>query len=156
MDLPRKHHLRLRAWHWFICCVLIVVAGGVSYFYKMSCILPPADPVQRKSFMTTDSARMLDTVLCIGRPVHTEANSAGTLFRVTPNGRDAYRVAVTYGRASADVIEIVSGLNAGDRVILSDMSMWDAVDRVKIRSRNMAGRREIAGVFRAGGSVGVG
>jgi HlyD family secretion protein len=29
-------------------------------------------------------------------------------------------------------IEVVSGLQPGDRVILSDMSQWDANDRVKV------------------------
>jgi hypothetical protein len=30
-------------------------------------------------------------------------------------------------------IEIVEGLAKGDVVVLSDMSRWDAVDRVRIR-----------------------
>jgi hypothetical protein len=30
-------------------------------------------------------------------------------------------------------VEIVSGLNAGDQVILSDMSNWDAFDRVRLQ-----------------------
>ena len=37
------------------------------------------------------------------------------------------------GRSSVNTIEIRSGLAAGDVVILSDMSQWDAADRVRLR-----------------------
>jgi hypothetical protein len=40
---------------------------------------------------------------------------------------------VKLGRTSVNEVEIVSGLNAGDQVILSDMTNWDAVDRIKLQ-----------------------
>jgi len=40
---------------------------------------------------------------------------------------------VRLGRGSVSQIEVVSGLNQGDVVILSDMSRWESVDRVRIR-----------------------
>jgi hypothetical protein len=40
---------------------------------------------------------------------------------------------VKLGRVSVNEVEIVSGLNAGDQVILSDMSNWDAFDRVRLQ-----------------------
>jgi hypothetical protein len=42
-------------------------------------------------------------------------------------------VKVTLGRASVNTIEVKDGLKAGDVVVLSDMSAWDAFDRVRIR-----------------------
>jgi len=39
---------------------------------------------------------------------------------------------VQLGRSSVNTIEIVKGLNPGDRVILSDMSQWDSTDRIKL------------------------
>ncbi len=42
------------------------------------------------------------------------------------------KVKVTFGRASVNTIEIKSGLNVGDQVILSDMSAYDNYDRIKI------------------------
>ena len=36
------------------------------------------------------------------------------------------------GRASATTVEILAGLTAGDRVILSDTSMWDSKDQLKL------------------------
>ena len=44
----------------------------------------------------------------------------------------AVRVTVRLGRSSVSVIEIVEGLQAGDQVILSDMSQWDAHERVRL------------------------
>jgi len=30
-------------------------------------------------------------------------------------------------------VEILSGLGSGDRVVLSDMSAWDAYDRIRLQ-----------------------
>jgi hypothetical protein len=32
-----------------------------------------------------------------------------------------------------NTVEVLEGLNVGDEVILSDMSAWDAFDRVRLR-----------------------
>jgi len=40
---------------------------------------------------------------------------------------------VQVGRSSVNSIEVVQGLKAGDEVILSDMSRWDSVDRVRMK-----------------------
>ena len=36
-------------------------------------------------------------------------------------------------RVAEHTIEVVSGLNEGDEVILSDMSTWDGFDKVRLR-----------------------
>jgi HlyD family secretion protein len=48
------------------------------------------------------------------------------------DGKEAVRVRVDLGRSSVNTIEIVRGLQVGDQVILSDMSAWDAYDRVRL------------------------
>jgi HlyD family secretion protein len=40
---------------------------------------------------------------------------------------------VKLGRASVNTIEVLGGLQAGDKVILSDMSQWDTFDRIRLR-----------------------
>jgi hypothetical protein len=52
---------------------------------------------------------------------------------VVDGGNAAVRVTVRLGRSSVSTIEIVEGLVVGDEVILSDMSAWDAHDRVRLR-----------------------
>lgn len=75
----------------------------------------------------------LGQVLHVGRPTYGQANTTIGLFRLAPNGNEAERVQVTLGRTSANAVEIVSGLNAGDVIILSDMTRFDAVDRVRVK-----------------------
>ncbi|HUE02102.1 MAG TPA: efflux RND transporter periplasmic adaptor subunit [Bryobacteraceae bacterium] len=74
----------------------------------------------------------LDDVKFMGRPVFGQADSKVSLFKIEPDGKYANRIPVELGRASVNTIEIRSGLNVGDRVILSDMSAWDAYDRIKL------------------------
>jgi HlyD family secretion protein len=40
---------------------------------------------------------------------------------------------VELGRASVSSIEVRGGLREGDRVVLSDMSRWDGIDRITLR-----------------------
>ena len=75
----------------------------------------------------------LKDVLYVGRPVHGQADSTISLFKITPDGSGANRVNVKLGKSSVTTIEILSGLQVGDKVILSDMSQWDNVDRIKLK-----------------------
>jgi HlyD family secretion protein len=43
------------------------------------------------------------------------------------------RVPVQLGRASVNAIEIVRGLNPGDRVIVSDLSQYDGSERLRVK-----------------------
>jgi len=54
------------------------------------------------------------------------------LFKLVEGGRYAVRVSVQLGRSSVNSVEVLSGLKERDQVILSDMSRYDAVDRVKL------------------------
>jgi RND family efflux transporter MFP subunit len=80
---------------------------------------------------TIDLERMVD-VLYVGRPALGNENSTLSLFKVDPDGKGATRVPVKVGRASVNSIQVLEGLKEGDTVILSDMSRWDAVDRIRL------------------------
>jgi multidrug resistance efflux pump len=81
---------------------------------------------------TIEIERLAD-VLFTGRPAYGQPNNTVGMFRLEPDGDHAARVPVRLGRASVNTVEIVDGLAVGDSVILSDMSRWDAVERVRIR-----------------------
>lgn len=74
----------------------------------------------------------LDNVLYVGRPAYGQANSKVELFKLAEEGKEAVRVPVQLGRSSVNTIEIVSGLNAGDQVILSDTSAQDGHDKIRL------------------------
>lgn len=75
----------------------------------------------------------LEDVLYVGRPVQSQPESTIRLFKLVDAGREAIRVPVTLGRSSVSTVEILEGLQAGDKVVLSDMSQWDTHDRVRVR-----------------------
>lgn len=79
---------------------------------------------------TVEIERLADVVY-ISRPVFGQPNTQISLFKIEPDGKTAVRVPVKLGRGSATVIEVLEGLQAGDRVILSDMSQYDEYSRIQ-------------------------
>ena len=75
----------------------------------------------------------LNDVLFTGRPAYGQPNSTIGMFKISPDGKTATRVQVQVGRSSVSTIELIRGLAVGDSVILSDMSQWDNVDKVRIK-----------------------
>jgi HlyD family secretion protein len=93
-------------------------------------------PDGARSDLSVDGTIVLENlkdVLYVGRPVHGQPDSTIGLFKISPDGSEAERVNVKLGRTSVTTIEILSGLQVGDKVILSDMSQWDNVDRIRLR-----------------------
>ena len=74
----------------------------------------------------------LENVIYVGRPVFGQEQSVVILFKLDPDSDDAVRTRVSLGRASVSFIEVLDGLQPGDQGVLSDMSQWDAFDRVRL------------------------
>src|SRR5262245_61916829 len=74
----------------------------------------------------------LTNIIFVGRPAFGQENSTVTIFKVQQNG-EALASKVKLGRASVNTIEVLEGLTPGDQVILSDMSQYDAFDRVQLK-----------------------
>jgi HlyD family secretion protein len=74
----------------------------------------------------------LENILYVGRPVQGQVDTQAELFKVVEGGKAAVRVPVRLGRSSVSTIEIVTGLEVGDQIILSDMSQWDAHNRIRL------------------------
>ncbi len=81
---------------------------------------------------TIELERLAD-VLFMGRPAFGQDQSVVGLFKVDADGVNAQRVQVKLGVSSVNQIEILSGLKVGDQVILSDMSAYDAYDRIRLK-----------------------
>jgi HlyD family secretion protein len=74
-----------------------------------------------------------DSTLHVGRPAFGQSYSTVGLFMLVDGGKEAVRTQVKLGEASVNEVQILRGLNVGDQVILSDMSRWDAFDRIRLQ-----------------------
>lgn len=75
----------------------------------------------------------LTNVLFSGRPAFSSGSGSVSLFKLVDGGGAAVRVPVELGRSSVNVIEILRGLDVGDKLIVSDMSQYANVARVRIK-----------------------
>ena len=111
-----------------------VVNGTVTVDVYMDEPFPPQSGARPDlSVDGTITLENLKDVLYVGRPVHGQSDSTISLFKLVDDGSEAVRVNVKLGRSSVNTVEILDGLKVGDKVILSDMSQWDNVDRVQLR-----------------------
>ena len=92
----------------------------------------PAGARSELSVDGTIEIERLPNVVYMDRPVSGEPDTTIGLFKIDPEGKGASRVNVKLGRASVNTIEVLSGLNVGDRVILSDMSQYDSYQRIRL------------------------
>jgi HlyD family secretion protein len=80
-----------------------------------------------------------DVLVVTGRRNGTLVVRRGALGRTTADaafvvrGDNALRVPVRFGLGGDDTIEIVSGLREGDRVVISDMTEFEDVEKVRLR-----------------------
>ena len=108
------------------------VNGTVAVDISLDGPLPPGSRPDL-SVDGTITIENLRDVMYVGRPVHGQADSTIGIFKLAPDGGEATRVNVKLGRVSVNAVEVVSGLQVGVKVILSDMSQWDNVDRVRLK-----------------------
>jgi len=75
----------------------------------------------------------LDEVLYAGRPVFASADSTINLFRLNGDGSEAVRVPVQVGSMSVTTVQIIAGLEEGDRIILNDIPAHSDAPRIRLR-----------------------
>src|SRR5690606_38270438 len=109
-----------------------VVDGSVLVEIELQGPLPPEVRPDLNIEATISVAHVTDT-LSVLRPVVARADSTANVYRLTVGGDIAERVSVQFGEASTNHIEILGGLSAGDRIIISDPSAFDTHDRIYIR-----------------------
>lgn len=93
----------------------------------------PKGAVPDLSVDGTIELERLNDIVFMGRPAFGQDQSVVGLFRISPDGGTAERVQVKLGRSSVNTVEVLSGLKVGDQVILSDMSAYDAYDRIRLK-----------------------
>lgn len=94
--------------------------------------LPPGARADLSVDGTIEIENLRD-VLYVDRPMYGQSDSTIGIFKIVDGGSEAVRVNVKLGRASVNTIEVLDGLQVGDRVILSDMSAWNQFDRIRLK-----------------------
>jgi HlyD family secretion protein len=107
------------------------INGTVTVDVRLIGEIPPYARPDLSVDGTIELEKLADVVY-VGRPVFGQPNTQITLFKIDPDGKGATRVPVKLGRASVSTIEVTDGLKVGDRVILSDMSAQDNVNRIRL------------------------
>ena len=116
--------------------VIRIDPGAVNGTVEVDVGLDGALPKGARPDLSVDGTIELDrlkNVLYVGRPAYGEPESTVGLFKVTNGGKEAQRVNVKLGRASVNMVEVVQGLSAGDKIITSDMSGSDTQSRVRLQ-----------------------
>lgn len=105
--------------------------GTVGVDVGMDGELPPGSRPDLSVDGTIQLEKLVNVVY-VGRPAFGQENSTVTIFKVGANG-EAHATKVKLGVASVSTIQVLDGLQPGDQVILSDMSQYDAFDRVQLK-----------------------
>jgi HlyD family secretion protein len=105
-------------------------------FVKVDVALDGGTPTGARPDLSVSATIVLERltdVLYVGRPARSRLNESAGLFKLDPSGDAAVRTEVRLGRGSVQAVEVLAGLRPGDRVILSDLSQWNAADRLRLR-----------------------
>ncbi|PUA28070.1 MAG: hypothetical protein B0W54_16405 [Cellvibrio sp. 79] len=92
-------------------------------------------PADARPELTVDGEIMvaaLSNTLFVERPAYSQNFRKMRVFKLSADGKFADKVAVEFGRGSASKIEIVSGLNVNDQIIVSDQSELDTYARLQL------------------------
>jgi HlyD family secretion protein len=120
----------------------IVASDGTSIAARVERIAPDAAngtvavdvaldtiPAGARADQSVDGTIVIDrmpNVLSVARPVTASADGLLTLYRLDRDGTHAYRTEVRLGSGSDDRARVLSGLAAGDRIIVSDTAAYNA------------------------------
>jgi len=108
-----------------------VINGTVTVDVKLEGPLPLGARPDLSVEGTIEIENLKD-VIYVGRPAFGQPNSSVGIFKLDEEGNGASRVTVKLGRSSVNTVEILEGLKPGDHVVLSDMSTWDAFNRIRL------------------------
>jgi HlyD family secretion protein len=109
-----------------------VMEGNVTVDVSLDGELPKGSRPDLSVVGTIEIEQLID-ILYVGRPVLASADSKVELFKLIEDGRFAVRVPVQFGKTSVSTIEVLNGLIVDDKIILSDVSQWDTVDKIRLK-----------------------
>ena len=94
---------------------------------------PPAGSRANESVDATIRVAILHSVDFVVRPAGAVGGKQDHVFVVDPKGKRAVRRAVRFGVGSISRIQVLSGLSAGERIVLSDTSAYSDDRALELR-----------------------
>lgn len=74
----------------------------------------------------------INSTLSVARPLFAQSQGIAQVFKLDAKGKTAVRTPVRFGQGASDRIEVLEGLQAGDRIVLSDTSAWENNSKVQL------------------------
>jgi HlyD family secretion protein len=106
--------------------------GTVRVDVELTGPLPPGARPELSVDGVIEIERAPDS-LFVARPANGDPEGIVSVFRLDASGDRAERVTAQFGKASVNEIQVLAGLNPGDRIVVSDVSQWSAYDVLRIR-----------------------
>ncbi len=106
--------------------------GSVRVDVKLPTHLPPGTRPDLAVLGDIDVTTIANT-LSVARPVDARPDSAAIVYRLVDDGHKAIPVRVRFGTTSANAIQVLAGLHAGDRIIVSDTGSFAGKPMIRIR-----------------------
>jgi HlyD family secretion protein len=75
----------------------------------------------------------LPDALYVGKPSYVKNDAAINVYKLDPEGRYASRVTIRAGKVSLHELQVLEGLEAGDRIITSEVGEWQDQDRILLK-----------------------
>jgi HlyD family secretion protein len=75
----------------------------------------------------------LPNTLYVGKPAYVKNDAAITVYKLDPADRYASRVTIKAGKASLNYLQVLQGLQAGDRIITSEIGEWQNQERILLK-----------------------
>ena len=75
----------------------------------------------------------LPNTLYVGKPSYVTNDAAIAVYKLDPAGRYASRVVIQAGKVSLNHLQVLQGLQAGDRIITSEIGEWQGHDRILLK-----------------------
>jgi multidrug resistance efflux pump len=75
----------------------------------------------------------LPNTLYVGKPSYVKNDAVITVYKLDPAGRYASRVTIKAGKVSLNYLQVLQGLEAGDRIITSEIGEWQGQERILLK-----------------------
>jgi HlyD family secretion protein len=75
----------------------------------------------------------LPNTLFVGKPSYVKSDGDLAVYKLDPSGKYASRVTIKAGKVSLSHLQVLQGLQAGDRIITSEIGEWQGQERILLK-----------------------